>query len=198
MMEQTRTVIEGRLVRLREKRPEDVVNDYAWRTDPELAAFDATYPLAISFKQFKAEYEFELKNSGLNRRRFAIETLDGEHIGNCSYFNVDEVQKQAEVGIQIGNRAYWSRGYGRDALKALLRHIFTTTDIERVYLHTLDWNIRAQRCFAACGFRECRRFSQGRYRFVMMEIRRQEFFERLAAEAAADPKSDPWRQQVDS
>jgi RimJ/RimL family protein N-acetyltransferase len=196
MVDQTRVVAEGRLVRLREKRPEDVVNDYAWRTDPELAAFDATYPLAISFKQFKAEYEFELNNPGLNRRRFAIETLDGEHIGNCSYFNVDEVQKQAEVGIQIGNRAYWGRHYGRDALKALLKHIFTTTDLERVYLHTLDWNIRAQRCFAACGFRECRRFTQGRYRFVMMEIRRQEFFDRLAAEAGL--KSEPRRQQVDS
>lgn len=196
MVEQARVVIEGRLVRLREKRPEDVVNDYAWRTDPELAAFDATYPLAISFKQFKAEYEFELKNPTLNRRRFAIETLDGEHIGNCSYFNVDEFNRQAEVGIQIGNRAYWGRGYGRDALKALLKHIFATTDIERVYLHTLDWNIRAQRCFAACGFRECRRFAQGRYRFVMMEIHRQEFFDRLAAEAG--PNLDPRRQQVDS
>jgi len=28
---------------------------------------------------------------------FAIQTLDGKHIGNCSYFDIDEVSKEAEI-----------------------------------------------------------------------------------------------------
>ena len=54
----------------------------------------------------------------------------------------------------IGNRDYWGLGYGTDSVNALLGHIFTTTTLDRVYLHTLDWNVRAQRAFAKSGFRE--------------------------------------------
>ena len=42
----------------------------------------------------------------------------------------------------IGDRAYWSKGYGTDAVDTLLKYIFTQTNMKRVYLHTLDWNQR--------------------------------------------------------
>lgn len=171
---------EGKLVRLREKTIEDAADDYAWRCDPELARYDATVPLRIPFAQFQAEYEFELRNPSPYRRRFAIDTLEGEHIGNCTYFNIDMKRKEAELGIIVGNKKYWSKGYGREAITLLLKHMFETVGLGRVYLYTLDWNLRAQACFRACGFREVRRSTEGAYHFVIMEVLRGEFEQRAS------------------
>ncbi|MBI2863057.1 MAG: GNAT family N-acetyltransferase [Chloroflexi bacterium] len=174
------TVIEeGKLVRLREKTVEDAEDDYAWRCDPELARFDATSPLRAPLDQFLAEYESELRNPGPYRRRYAIDDLEGRHIGNCTYFNIDAQRKEVELGIVVGDKDYWNKGYGREAIALLLKHIFETTDTLRVYPYTLDWNLRAQACFRRCGFHEANRTAEGTYRFVIMEVFRSEFVARF-------------------
>ncbi|MDO8674070.1 MAG: GNAT family N-acetyltransferase [Dehalococcoidia bacterium] len=170
------TVIEeGKLVRLRAKTVEDARDDYAWRCDDELARFDATAPLRLSFASFLSEYELELRNPGPYRRRYAVDDLSNHHIGNCTYFNIDVPGKEAELGIVIGAKSYWNRGHGRETITLLLKHIFETADFLRVYLYTLDWNLRAQACFRRCGFHEVRRTTEGAYRFVIMEILRSEY-----------------------
>jgi RimJ/RimL family protein N-acetyltransferase len=50
-----------------------------------------------------------------NRRQFAVDTLEGRHIGNCAYYNIDKGGGEAEVGIMIGERSYWDKGYGTAA-----------------------------------------------------------------------------------
>jgi ribosomal-protein-alanine N-acetyltransferase len=159
-------------VRLREKRLDDAALDYAWKTDAELAKLDAAPVLSIGFQQYLADYADELRHSPPNRERFAIETPDGEHIGNCTYYAIDNNKGEAELGIMIGNRTYWGKGYGASAVSALVRHIFKNTKLTRIYLKTLISNKRAQRCFAKCGFTPCGRLNYDGYNFVLMELRR--------------------------
>ncbi|MCS7001427.1 MAG: GNAT family N-acetyltransferase [Dehalococcoidia bacterium] len=175
-------VAEGDKIRLREKRPEDAAADYAWRRDPELASFDAVPPISLTFDEFLREYQYELASLGPRRRRFAIETKTGKHIGNCSLFNVDERRKQAELGIMIGDRAYWGRGYGADTVRTLVRYAFEVMRLDRVYLYTLEWNERAQHSFRNAGFRETSRVSDDRNRFVVMEVLRHEYEARAPRE----------------
>jgi len=165
-------MLKGRKVILREKRTEDAHNDYTWRCDPELARLDAAPPLAAPFSWFMASYSEELRYLSSGQRRLAVETLDGKHIGNCMYYDVDEEKKQAELGILIGERDYWDKGCGTDAVTTLVNHIFETTDLERIYLSTLDWNVRAQKCFKKCGFMPCGQLIRGGDNFIVMEIRR--------------------------
>ena len=80
------------------------------------------------------------------RHRFAVETLDGKHIGNCAYYGVNETKGEAELGIMIGDRDCWDKGYGADAVGTLLDYIFRRTNLKRIHLKTLDSNIRAQKC----------------------------------------------------
>ena len=61
---------------------------------------------------------------------------------------------------------------GSDVVITLLDHIFSTTKLERVYLNTLEWNIRAQRCFEKCGFVRSNRRRRYHNNFVTMEIYR--------------------------
>lgn len=165
--------LQGHWVVLREKRLEDAEDDYNWRCDQELASYDATFPLTLPFRQYLSSYKQEMRRDSRWVRRFAIDDLSGKHIGNCMYYGIDETRHQAELGILIGDRDYWGKGYGRDAVLTILRHIFQSTNIERVYLHTLDWNTRAQRCFQRCGFVAHGRVHRGSYEFVAMDIHKE-------------------------
>jgi RimJ/RimL family protein N-acetyltransferase len=163
-------LLTGNKVKLRPKRLEDAVNDYSWRQDAELCRLDAAPPILCSFNEFLENYLEDLHR--LNRSyRFAIETLEGKHIGNCSYFNLDESKKEAEMGIMIGDRAYWNRGYGADTIITSLNYFFSRTNIKRVHLKTLMWNVRAQKCFQKCGFIPCGQMTHVDYAFMLMETK---------------------------
>ena len=168
-------VIRGEKVIIRGKRIEDAPDDYAWRTDEELAKLDASQPLRMTYRDFLRFSKDELLYSGGTSRRLAIDTFDGEHIGNCMYYDVDLRRGRAELGIMIGKREYWGKGYGTDAVAALLTYIFTNMSIDLVYLHTLEWNERARRAFAKSGLRETVKVRRSGLDFMKMEIGRQEW-----------------------
>jgi len=165
-------MITGRKVKLRKKKLSDARSDYKWQTDAELLRLDAMSALTTSFPRYLLDYTGELRRPTPARHIFAEETVDGEHIGNCVYYNVDEARGEAELGIMIGNRDYWGNGYGMDAVTALVNHIFRRTKLGRVYLKTLDWNQRAQKCFLKCGFTPCGRTARDGHSFVLMELHR--------------------------
>ena len=171
-----RVVAEGRLVRLREKQLDDARRDYEWRKDRELAAYDATRPITMTYRAFVATLSEDLRHPSTYRRTFAIEELEaGTHIGNIMYYGYDSFLGEAELGITIGDRAYWAKGYGSDAVRGLLRHVFGELDLRRVYLHTLTSNIRAQHSFRRAGFRRSREVRRDGYDFERMEITREDF-----------------------
>lgn len=165
------TVATGRLVRLREKHVEDADRDYAWRVDPELAAYDAARPITMSLRSFAASLAEEIRYPASHRRTFAIDDLGtGRHIGNVMYYAYDAHRAEAELGVTIGERDCWSRGYGTDAVCTMVRYLFHELGLRRVYLHTLAWNYRAQQCFRRVGFRSLGDVHRGGYEFVYMEI----------------------------
>jgi [ribosomal protein S5]-alanine N-acetyltransferase len=166
-------VVRGAKVVLREKRASDAATDYAWRSDPEMARFDAARPFSASFDDFRALYEEELAYSTPFRRTLAIEDQGGRHIGNVMYYNIDHPRGEAELGITIGVREYWGQGYGTDAVRTFVRHLFTNTALRRVYLKTLDWNQRARRCFEKVGFVVYGTTRRGGNEFTLMEMRRE-------------------------
>jgi RimJ/RimL family protein N-acetyltransferase len=172
--------IRGTKIRLREKKLSDVRNDYRWQTDPELANLDAAPVLITSFSLYLLDYATALNRSHPNRFPLAIETLEGQHIGNCTCYDIDDKKREAQLGIIIGNRDYWDKGYGADAVSTIVDHVFQTTQIHRLYLKTLDWNLRAQKCFAKCGFAPFGHLRRNGYDFTLMELKREQWEKRGA------------------
>ena len=170
-------MITGNKIKLREKKLADAINDYSWQTDPELAQLDAIPQLTMTFSRYLSNYASELRYSPSTRHPFAVETLDGKHIGNCVYYGVDETRGEAELGVMIGNRDYWGNGHGADAVATLVSHIFRQTNLNRLYLKTLDWNTRAQKCFQKCGFSPYGHMVRDGFKFVLMEIHREQWEE---------------------
>ncbi|MFC2065745.1 GNAT family N-acetyltransferase [Chloroflexota bacterium] len=171
-------MITNNKVKLREKILADARNDYTWQSDPELAQLDASSLLTTPFSQYLLDYTYQLSYSTSTSHRFAVETTDSKHIGNCTYYNVDEAVGEVELGIVIGDRNYWNNGYGTDAVNALVSYIFLQRSMKRVHLKTLDWNLRAQKCFKKCGFTPCGELYRDGYSFVLMELHRKQWEER--------------------
>ena len=165
----------GQKTRLRLKKLSDARNDYRWQSDAELARLDAAPVLKLSFAVYILDYIDVIRRPGRNRYPLAVETVDGKHIGNCTCYDIDENNDEAQVGIMIGDRDYWDKGYGTDAIVTLVDHVFLRTTVNRVYLKTLDWNIRAQKCFQNCGFTEYIRESRNGYNFLFMEMKREQW-----------------------
>jgi ribosomal-protein-alanine N-acetyltransferase len=167
--------IVGSKVRLRLKKLSDVRNDYRWQSDPELARLDAAPVLKASLPVYLLDYTDWIYKPGPSRYPLAIETLDGKHIGNCTCYDIDADKSEAQLGIMIGERDYWDTGYGTDAVRTLANHVFLNTGLQRIYLKTLDWNLRAQKCFENCGFTPCGHLHRNGNDFVIMELRREQW-----------------------
>ena len=170
-------IVTDNKVKLRNRKLADAQDDYAWQTDPELARLDATLPITITFSRYLSAYASELCYPSSSRHSFAIDTTDGEHIGNCVYYNLDEPKGETELGIMIGNRDYWDKGYGAAAVTTLVSYISRRTNLNRIYLKTLSWNSRAQRCFQKCGFTSCGYLARDGFSFVLMEIHHKQWQE---------------------
>jgi RimJ/RimL family protein N-acetyltransferase len=165
----------GKLIVLRSKTLADAEQDYSWRQDPELAAFDAARPYNGSFREYVSIFGDELSYPSPYRCTVAVEDREGRHIGNVMYSNVDYQRREAEIGVTIGLRDYWGRGYGTDLLRTFVGFMFRSLPLDRIYLKTLDWNLRAQRCFEKAGFSRYGTSRRGEYNFVLMDIRRKDY-----------------------
>lgn len=169
------------------RRFEDRMSDaeiarlYAWSRDTELLRWSGGTPTDLSESEFRDHVRGERLYGPTNRRMyllFARDTL--ELIGRIGIFAIDWNRRDAELGVVIGAREYQNRGYGRDAARALLHHLFTSSSLNLVYLYTFQENVRAQHAFAAAGFRVTERGPRftpdvGEFDGVKMEITRQEF-----------------------
>lgn len=161
----------------------EIARVYGWSRDPQVLEWSGGTPLELTLAEFTERIRRESQNPPSDRRMFFITTNDGELIGRIGCFALDENAHEGELGVVIGERSFWDKGFGRDAIATLLRYLFETTTLERVNLYTYPENIRAQKSFAACGFRPlgtARRFSSdlGEFTGLEMEITRAEFLAR--------------------
>jgi RimJ/RimL family protein N-acetyltransferase len=170
----------GRRTVIRRKRLADARDEYRWRSDPELARYDASRPVQMPFESYGRNWSFDYRFTDTPARSFAVEDENGRHIGNVMYYNIDPNRGDAEIGISIGERDYWSQGYGSDAVEAVVRALFSSRNLRRLYLHTLEWNTRAQRAFQKAGFRPTGTSWRDGNTFIVMEILREEAVREVA------------------
>ncbi len=171
-------MIRGQKTILRAIEREDLPTFVRWFNDPELRQYLTMYmPMSLA----EEEKWFERQLEDQDGRIFAIETEDGVHIGNCGLHDFDWKNSKAELGIAIGEKEYWSQGYGSDAVRTLVGFAFGEMNLHRVQLEVYDLNPRALRCYEKCGFQvEGRRrealFRNGSYHDILiMGILREDF-----------------------
>lgn len=78
--------------------------------------------------------------------------VDGQLIGYCSIEHINLDDKKCEVGILIGEKAYWHKGIGSAVVRELLKRAFTELSMHRVEAVIHADNVASIHCFARAGF----------------------------------------------
>jgi RimJ/RimL family protein N-acetyltransferase len=168
MREAYRKFLEGDRVYLREVVPSDVTDRYiAWLNDPEVTA-----GLEIRFqphsKEGILEYVHEMAGSPNHAFLAVVVKEDDRHIGNIKLGPINWVHRRGDIGILIGEKDCWGRGYGTEAIRLLVRHAFMQLNLHRLVAGVYEDNPGSIRAFQKNGFDiegimkdHC--FSRGRY-----------------------------------
>ncbi len=93
---------------------------------------------------------------------------DDRLIGNVALHRIQSRDRQAGFGILIGEKEEWSRGYGTEATRLIVRYGFDALNLHRIWLHVLEHNERGRRAYEKVGFRvegvlRQSAFREGRY-----------------------------------
>lgn len=147
-------MLKGERVTLRPVRRDDMEKQCEFNNDLEVElASGGDPPMPQPLERLLADFDKQAAEGGRDRGQFAIE-VDGKLIGSCGLFNFNDTFRTAELGIIIGDKEYWGKGYGREAIRLLLEYAFKYHNLRRVYLNTTSVNERGLRCYRACGFVE--------------------------------------------
>jgi RimJ/RimL family protein N-acetyltransferase len=182
-------MIEGERVRLRKLERTDLRALHRWLNDRDIVAWARFSPdHMISLSALEKEFEKELVGEDRDRTTLIIEeNRSGRAIGWCSIRTGDRKHVNANVGISLGEKGLWGKGYGTEAVSLLLHVVFDQQAWHRAELYTLAENVRAIGSAENCGFRECGRehesvYFDGAHRdVVMMEQLKSEWDARKAA-----------------
>jgi RimJ/RimL family protein N-acetyltransferase len=147
--------MEGELVRLRGYEKSDLEAVMKWVNDEEVTKFLAGPVLRYPLSSVAEERFIEASaNPDSPNKTFVIETLTArKYIGALDLHAIDWHNRRAEVGIVIGDKSYWNKGYGTDAMRLALRLAFDRLNLHRVSLRVFEYNRRAIRSYEKCGFR---------------------------------------------
>jgi RimJ/RimL family protein N-acetyltransferase len=167
-------MIYGERVRLRHVERDDLLRFVEWLNDPEVRQGLSLY-LPLSMGEEEQWFENMMKGKP-HEQPLVIEAKSESGwmmIGNSGFFGFDWRIRKAELGILIGDKSYWNRGYGTEVMRLLLNHGFTTLNLNRIFLRVYEDNPRAIRAYEKAGFVHEGRlrqaeFHDGRYLDVLL------------------------------
>ena len=146
-------LLQGDLVRLTHEEPEALGRlESQWLADSEYSRLlDWDPARRVSAKTVQKWIEKQYENE--NDYTFSIRMLDGDRIiGGIGLDGIRWTHGDAFVGIGLGERAYWGKGYGTDAMKIILRYAFSELNLRRVTLDVFEYNQRGVRSYEKAGF----------------------------------------------
>jgi RimJ/RimL family protein N-acetyltransferase len=178
------SVIYGERIRLRATEHEDVKKFCVWVNDPQVTRYLSLY-LPMSTVDEENWFERMTKRDQAEKT-LVIEVRDGDGwkmIGNCGVFDIDSVNRSGELGIMIGEKDEWNKGFGTESMRLLVRHCFETLNLNRAYLRVYAENLRAKRSYEKAGFVEEGRLREAVYKHgkyddvILMSVLRSEWIE---------------------
>lgn len=180
-------LLTGKLVRLSAMDMEEASTAFIrWNRDSEMMRLLDSDPA----KLYSSKKSRELLDQTFEKEQdrlfwFSIRALEDDRlIGDINLGVTEWNQREAYVGLGIGPRENWGRGYGTEAMQLILEYAFLDVNLECVLLTVFEYNPRAIRSYEKCGFHHDGRVrgrllrDGKRWDMLMMSIRRSEWMEK--------------------
>jgi len=153
MISTIKTELQGERVLLTPLQIENIYKHFAWNNDPELNMLDSELPFVEeSFGDFKRRFEGLLAQPSMNSQDFEIHDENGKLIGVVEISDISDHNRHCSVSLTIGDRAYWGKGYGRDAMKVILDYCFGVLKMHRLTAEAFEYNDAWKRLVEGMGF----------------------------------------------
>jgi RimJ/RimL family protein N-acetyltransferase len=174
-------MLKGLKTWIRPIEEDDIDLLYKWYNDQEVNLWSSgAWPL--NTLQSKDQLAVKFLDGSADTYRYAILDENDQLIGTTGFKEINVPGRSATLYVVIGNKTYWGKGYGSDALITFVRFLFTQWNFHRLALDTWDGNIRAIKAYEKVGFkiegrqREAR-FVLGNYHdAILMGLLCEEFF----------------------
>ncbi len=158
-------MIYGEKLRLRAIERADLPLFVQWLNDPQVRLYlNVDLPLSLASEEQWFEKVLQLP---AEEQPLAIEVQERDlwkPIGNTSFQHINWRARSAEIGLFIGEKAYWNKGLGTQDMLLMVRHGFETLNFHRIHLQVFADNQRAIRCYEKVGFVLEGRLRQAAYR----------------------------------
>lgn len=119
--------------------------------DPDTEKLIGGWSFPVS--SFEQEKWFEKVVSDKNNLRFIIETLDTkEAIGMVNLVDIDWKNRSAFHGIRLGKNSPKGKGYGTDAVMALMNYAFNELQLVRLDGSWVEYNEASLGLYKKCGW----------------------------------------------
>jgi RimJ/RimL family protein N-acetyltransferase len=159
-------MLKGSRVLLRPVKRSDISHFVKWFNDPEVVQYlDMYLPMT---EMAEEKYVEELGTTmARSRAQFVIEvkaSTSAKPIGTCGLDGISSKDNHATFGIVIGEKDYWSKGYGVEAAGLLINYGFEQLNLHRIWSAAVAFNQRSIKLHKKLGFRE-----EGRLRQAMFK-----------------------------
>lgn len=160
--------IQGQRIFLRPLEERDVGEEYLmWMRDAEVTQYLECRDQVQTIDNLRAYVRG--MNSSHRDHLFGMFLLQGnEHIGNIKIGNIREPHRSADLGLMIGKRSAWGKGYGAEAIALITRYGMESLRLNKLWAGMYSENLGSYYAFIKAGYREVGRFRQhilfnGRY-----------------------------------
>lgn len=144
-------LFETNRIKLRKMKREDIESYNRWSNDEEVVR--NTYPNLDRYSMEDTEKFYnKIANSSSSKTYIIEDANNGNPIGITTLLNIDFFNQNAEFIIDIGEKEYWGKGYGKEAMGLMLQIAFLELNLNRVYLRVFSFNERAIKLYEKIGF----------------------------------------------
>lgn len=159
-------------------KTEDAEKYAMWINDEEVSD-----NLTMSSMSLSAETEYEILQRISKEHNYGIIDLQTDSlIGSTGLSGIDYIHRSANLGIFIGNKEFWNKGYGVEALSLLINYAYKKLNLHNLSLNVYSFNKRAIACYTKIGFKKAGVIRQSIIRnleyhdTILMDILPEEFY----------------------
>jgi RimJ/RimL family protein N-acetyltransferase len=146
--------LKGIKVVLRAVKKQDINLFLQWFNDPEVIQYLQFY---LPLTEIAEEKWYLCMSESEKDVVFVIEAIVSETetrpIGNCGLHEIKWKDRCATAGIAIGEKEFWSKGYGTEAANLMIRYAFEHLNLRRISTSVYDFNERSLNMQLKIGFK---------------------------------------------
>ncbi|MBU1119369.1 GNAT family N-acetyltransferase [Patescibacteria group bacterium] len=145
----------GKKIALVPPAKEDTILYTQWLNDSEVnRGLNLHTEMPLTVDQEEKWYEENITKNPSDKTIFAVMLLKNKKIiGNVGLESIHPIHQSAELGIVIGEKKQWGKGYGEEILRLILDYGFNTLNRKSIFLRCFEYNDRALKLYKKFGFK---------------------------------------------